>query len=384
KFIRVKKVNSTEKFIRVKAKNGVVRNRLEKRLAHYLYIHKLGNIEYYSPLYVTDYVLYVGLMIFFKDHLKNNLNPDKPKIWSEIMDFNSIFPGFEVQAEDWKDNKPFKKLKDMKLGEKAYPGYKRGDLGLTREGLEELCLLMGIANINDSNRALNAKKNVQKNMTSFKALDVDQEEVISFEYQNNVTNNIDFFLLKFRKNDLKFPCILGVADGKRFLSHKGIIDNLEKEIAKETKILENYESRLKSHLQKKAPKKQSKSAFRKKNKQIKEPVQIKDEFQTKIEAAITAKKNMIAKYEKHMKNYQKNPEYDKSLKDQEAFSNYNFLEHWVFMPDSNTVWNAGAKFERTELPEKNSAKHNHISDLIARGIYWISVELVAVGNQSKR
>ncbi len=230
------KVDSKGDFVRIKAIKGVVKKRLEKRLAHY--IHHQSGLDFYVPRYVTDYVLYVGLMLFFKDHLQNNLDREKPKLWKRIMNFNAIFPGFKEQGDEWLEKKAVKKLKDMERGERAYPGYKKGDLGLTREGMEELCILVGIAGRNNPKISSNINKKVPRRDNSLSSLEKDIEEEI-FKRQarlfTNDNNNDDLFLLNLRENIDSFPCILGLADGKRVLSDEKTIKYLDTLIENEQK-----------------------------------------------------------------------------------------------------------------------------------------------------
>lgn len=369
------KVNSNKDFIRVKAINSVIKKRIEKRLAHYL--HKIGDIEYYSPLYVTDYVLYVGSMLFFKDHLKNNLNEDKPRLWKQIVDFNAIFSGFEKQGE-LIENNAVEKLKGMNRGERVeYRGYKKGDLGLTREGLEELCILVDIAKKNDSKNLLNTKREI----ISFDALRLNKTEAIPFEYEyidDNGEQKIDLFLLKFREKDLRFPCILGLAEGKTVFPFEGILNILEEQNKQEKKEKEKIEENLKQYNT--VNNKNSKGLLSKMGKRKNQVKKAKDKYQIKWEEQVEIREKEIKKREKEIRKIKESSKYKKAITNKEAFSEYKFLEHWVFMPDSETVWSGGKIFEKTKLPEKNSPKDKHISNMKINGTYWISVELVEVGN----
>lgn len=108
---------------------GIVQNRIEKRLQHY----KGTNGEVF-PAHPTDYSLLVGLMIFYKDYLRQK----KTKLYQEQADFERKVGG--KPGTDIKD-----KLHDLKADITVQSGYKKGDMALTEEGMRHLCEKLGMA-----------------------------------------------------------------------------------------------------------------------------------------------------------------------------------------------------------------------------------------------
>ncbi|NEZ64936.1 hypothetical protein D0962_19450 [Leptolyngbyaceae cyanobacterium CCMR0082] len=108
---------------------GIVQNRIEKRMAHYYDDDSKETV----PGYPTDYTLIVGLMIFFKDHLRQH----KSQLWEKVKDFNNLFEGIKIDQKN-------KKLQSLQPQEVSDSGYKKGDLALTPRALSVLCERLGI------------------------------------------------------------------------------------------------------------------------------------------------------------------------------------------------------------------------------------------------
>ena len=111
-----------------------------------------------------------------------------------MMKFNKLFTSVTKEQTKELIAGEVKKLKHI-IAErkKVHSGYKKGDIGLTKEGLVELC---------------NRVKIFSSDLIGTKNHKSDEQEYILFE---NTTNENELKLLQLN-NQIKFPCILGVAD----------------------------------------------------------------------------------------------------------------------------------------------------------------------------
>jgi len=204
KLMKVTKEDGPNK--RQAAVPGVIKSRLEKRIKYYYF--KSNYDHYISPKYPDDYVLNVGLMLFFKDHLKNNEQPGKRDLWEEIMKFNSIFSVVSEQTKELQQTGSVKKLKDMNNSEKVHPGYKKGDLGLTTEGLLELCKLVGITT-----------KHYRRSPQNLNSQQISDAEKIQILISESTVQRLDTISSSIFSGDshsqkawntMQFPCIVGI------------------------------------------------------------------------------------------------------------------------------------------------------------------------------
>ena len=283
-------IKSDDGLVNAKAVDGVIKDRIVKRFIAYQADEEFSNEEdeietrtIFEPKFTADYILNVGLMLFFKDYFKNHVDQNMQAIWKRNMEFNTIFEGFEEQAKQWKKNN-IKKLKDIITdGEKVIPGYKKGDLGLTQEGVLELCKIVGIFNKESIVQPLSPKeqdKDESAKRTWF--ISINQEKMI--DNWILVKSNKDFF------KPINFPCILGLTRGDMFL---------KKEEKEEEKKRQEKESN---------------------------------------------------------------------------FSKFNFVEHWVFMPNSNEIWSWGFSMKKESKPTNNQNKY--LDKLIADGSYYIPAAII--------
>ncbi|MEL6581077.1 MAG: hypothetical protein AAFQ14_15120, partial [Cyanobacteria bacterium J06621_12] len=130
---------------RVTAKSGEIKQRIINRLARYKNINEQEETETYSPKIIADYVLIIGLMLFFEDYILHNKNKVKVRFWEEnIMKFNDKFGVLKEQKEQRdkyekeRETRRTRRIKSMDDGETLIPGHKKGDLALTEKALEEL------------------------------------------------------------------------------------------------------------------------------------------------------------------------------------------------------------------------------------------------------
>lgn len=188
--------------IRYLVDKGEVKNRIERRLEHY------DN----NPGDITCYVLLIGLLIFFKDHVQDI----EPKLWEEIMKFQMVFAtgglkkGLTDQNDQWTKNPGNKvnKIKNMPDGGKLDRGYKKGDLALTKDALLELCKQVNINTVHyfHEMRRIGSDENLTTDEEKYKLSKINKTSQsegndLIFKSDSNPTKSW---------NSFKFPCIVGL------------------------------------------------------------------------------------------------------------------------------------------------------------------------------
>ncbi|MDJ0590876.1 MAG: hypothetical protein QNJ72_12905 [Pleurocapsa sp. MO_226.B13] len=219
-------INSERNSERVEAKNGVIKRRIETRLSKYVekYVENEVEQELDSPKRIADYVLIMGLLLFFEDYLKYSSGEAGKNLWyKKIMPYNDIFVVYlEKQIKQKNDNetrirkRTATRLASMDEGEKMIPGYKKGDLGLTQEGLLALCKSL---RMRCDLEILYPEEQYSPKRKKYIFLPKDRKDKWIFKKHN-------FFCLEFDdiskifENNKNFPCILGVAGEKLFYKQK--------------------------------------------------------------------------------------------------------------------------------------------------------------------
>ena len=276
---------------------GFVINRLENILSKYLH-ERTGS---YSPKNLADYVLNVGLLNFFRDHLKNNSDENKQKMWEKIKDFNKIFPGFEEQRDQLNKGGTAKSIRELKDNENVIPGYKKGDLGMTIEALLELCQIVGIAEENTEPIILDSSKEYNNRLGKYTWFES------TFEYKVGKKSFLSHFkfLLKFNEKDFEmdiFPCILALTQGDMFMPKGGRKEEEKKRKEKE-----------------------------------------------------------------------------------KEFANFDFVEHWVFMPNRDSIWTYSYGMKKTEESElrkliksltKYKLKESEVNEIKTQCKYLIPAAII--------
>ena len=276
---------------RVKAQAGEIKTRIINRLERYKNVEK--EKETYSPKIIADYVLIIGLMLFFEDYMLHNTSKAKVKFWEDnIMKFNDKFAVLKEQKEqrDKYENernvRRTRRIKSMDDGETLIPGHKKGDLALTEKALEKLCDFVKIKKTNHSHK-LEAPQRVSDN-SKYKFYVSSNGEGEEERYCVLVSN-------WGKIEDKDFPCILGVSYEEMFFDNK------------------------------------------------------------------------------------------KAKAERQKFAEYNYLQHWIFMPNKNEIWTWGNEyklFEQSEInkqePERKEELEEEKEHIEEEGYSFIPVSFIKI------
>ncbi|MFG6100243.1 hypothetical protein SPB21_33695 [Leptothoe sp. ISB3NOV94-8A] len=193
-------------------RNGkaIIQNRIEKRLLHHPSIGEVAS-------FAGDYVLLVGLMLFYKDHVKKR----NTNLWQQLEKFNQIL------KNEW----PKLHLKDMGILDLTKDGLKKGDFGLTLEGMLALCQYLSIDAVHYTDNTVSATER-QKTPLKEKVYNTMHQKFMqeSSRGGNGITlfncykNNIDKFVRADKADssapvswsNLPWPCIVGVYEESDF------------------------------------------------------------------------------------------------------------------------------------------------------------------------
>lgn len=187
---------------------AIIQNRLEKRLAHH---PDLGEL---MP-YLADYVLIVGLMLFFKDHVKKN----NGNLWNELVQFNKDV------GHTW----PQTHLKELGITDITPSGPKKGDFALTVNGMLELCRHLGITTEHYTDNDLSTYQQQQEaprqtrkkfEKETFGTYGQHRGGIRTLDVMNSRNHGKVTLATapgnKIRWRDLQWPCIVGVYDKDHF------------------------------------------------------------------------------------------------------------------------------------------------------------------------
>ncbi|MEM6613526.1 MAG: hypothetical protein AAF652_14950, partial [Cyanobacteria bacterium P01_C01_bin.72] len=201
---------------RITADPGEIKTRIIDRLKRY------KNIEQeeatYSPKIIADYVLIIGLMLFFEDYMLHNKSKAKVKFWEDnIMKFNDKFAVLKEQKEqrdkyeNERKTRRTRRIKSMDDSETLIPGHKKGDLALTEKALEELCDFVKTKKTNHSHKLEKVKQVLEKPIHKLYVSSNEKDEEERYCVLVSNWGKIE---------DKDFPCILGVSFGEMFFDNK--------------------------------------------------------------------------------------------------------------------------------------------------------------------
>lgn len=187
---------------------AIVQSRIEKRLAHHPEISEIRDEQL-----IADYVLIVGLMLFFKDSVKKQQDQT---LFNELEDFNNRVHGAEFRGRH---------LKTMGLVESTQTGVKKGDYGLPVNGLTHLLQKMQFPNFKHyTDPSIATLRQTYKDDKNFKQKVLAKfKDDISIDQSTNAPKaslfnqeNLKRFALssnlstKIKWAQLPWPCIVGI------------------------------------------------------------------------------------------------------------------------------------------------------------------------------
>ncbi|MDV3347399.1 hypothetical protein QGP82_01715 [Leptothoe sp. LEGE 181152] len=181
---------------------SIIQNRIEKRLQHHPALKEVKK-------YLADYILIVGLMLFYKDTVKREMS----SLQQELEKFN--------EAMDTSFKHP--KIKDLGIYEMTKEGPKKGDYALTVGGMRELLRRLEMKHTYYSYQYLTdeekstLKSSEQNKIVKQQYLKESQKGNLGISLHTLATKNIARFTMEHHKSpikwsQIKWPCIVGVYD----------------------------------------------------------------------------------------------------------------------------------------------------------------------------